>query len=363
MIFKIRPVLFVMLTMTVFLLSKGFLNKTEAALKSYIFLGVVESKNVPNENITVKDIQWATSPHFDITRVTGKPPNKAALQNLKSGQNVIVYSLGEPENFVTIAKLKSNIEQFLTDIYGEIEFAKNFSKLSQEFRNKCPFPFPSGHFISYTNTPDCESCDGSTCRAAETEVVLEKSGMEQMKRVLKPGNHHTFQINNYQIYVQFLEGQVSSSRCGQMAVGPQPSSNFVVRVTSQLSPEIRINGSKGPVLLQSGDSFKLTVNIKGNCSINSLVDHWILLYASSPNQWWSFVIRDGNYKWIKGIHYCIQMPITPLNDVKIPEPPLKKHLNMYFLAIDNNANGLPDGTWLDSAAATCNCDPSEIIIR
>ncbi len=236
MLLKIKKFLLIIFTMVVFVVLNGFLNTSEAALQPYIFFGVVENTNIKEETIAIKNIQWATASQSKITSVVGKPPNNEALHNLSSDQNVIVYSLGTPENFVTIAKFKSNIKQYLTDIYGEIEFAENFSKLTQEFRSKCPFPFPSGHFISYNNTPDCDSCAGAICQATNTSVVLEKSDADNIEYDLRPGEQNTFQINDYQIYVKFIEGEVSSSKCGQMAVGPQPTSNFVVRVTPQINP-------------------------------------------------------------------------------------------------------------------------------
>ncbi|HMB30389.1 MAG TPA: hypothetical protein VKN82_01050 [Desulfohalobiaceae bacterium] len=363
MVYKIKTFSLIMFTIIIFVLFSGLVKTTEAALQPIMFLGVVEDKNVQNETITVKDVQWVSRPDFDITRIVGETPNKAALQNLQSGHSVIVCSLGKPENFVSIAKFKSNIEQFVTDIYGEIEFAKYLGGLEPDFRNKCPFPFPSGHFISYTNKPDCKSCFGAICQASETKVVLENFNSSNLEYTLKPGQDHSFQVNNNQIYVKFLEGEVSSSQCQQQAIGPQPKSNFVVRFTSQLSPEIHINGSKGPVDLYPGDPFELTVDLKGKSDQAGPVDYWILAYASIPNQWWSFVIREGNNKWVKGIEYCIQMPICPLNNIQIPNPPLHEHLNIYFFAIDNNANGHPDANWFDSAALTCTCDPSQIIFN
>jgi hypothetical protein len=300
------------------------------------------------DQITVNELKWISPSGYEVNSVMGNPPNKAAFNDLKPGQSVIVWSLGEPGNFETIAQFKSETEQFISSLYGDIEFAKNFSKVDLEFRQKCPFPLLSGHFIRYMNTPDCDNCSGSTCQASNTYVVLQKPKANDMSQVLIPGQDHIFSVNDCRIYIKFIEGQVSSSRCGSMGVGPQPVSNFVVICTSPLKPDIKANGSDGPILLNQEDTLKLNVSVVGISSVAKPVDHWILLYASIPNQWWSFVIRDGSYEWKQGIHYCIKMPITSLKNVEIPYPPVKELMNVYYFGIDDNSDGSPDGTWWDS---------------
>lgn len=161
---------------------------------------------------------------------------------------------------------------------------------------------------------------------------------------------------------------MSSSVCAQeddpssLSIGPQPKSNFVVRVYKETEVSIYVNEEKGPITLGSEQSFELTVELSGS-SGSRPVDYWILHYASIPNAWHSFVYRNGTFEWREGFHYCLQMPITDFKDIKIPNPPVSEHMNNYFFAVDNNSDGQLDGTFFDTAVMTCTCDPSDIVIN
>ena len=113
-------------------------------------------------------------------------------------------------------------------------------------------------------------------------------------------------------------------------------------------PNIRANG-KGDRLTVSKDTpVSISVSIDPGDQVNKNADWWVVARTpfEAPLGWYSYVYPDG---WRYGIHPCVQ---TPLFQV----PPSFEVLNTilppgdykFYFAVDENADGIVDETWVDS---------------
>jgi len=113
-------------------------------------------------------------------------------------------------------------------------------------------------------------------------------------------------------------------------------------------PDIKANGKSGPVTVSNGTPVSITVSLDpGNRPVKK-ADWWVVAHTpfDPPLDWYSYVYPDG---WRPGIHVCIQIPPFQL-------PPSFEVLNMalpagdytIYFALDENADGIVDETWMDS---------------
>ena len=188
------------------------------ALQPYHFIGKVES--ISEETITVetkeridsgKDIDW------DDTSgpLEGKVPNQNAPKELSAGNWVEIGSLGSPEDIVVIAKVSSYSDAVITDLFGDPRFLQDPG-----------LPWRTGYSITYENQPDCSECESSTCRAESTLLSIDGTN-EQKEIQMKPGEEYMTKS----LTVRFHSGEAPASSCSeQAAVGPQPVSNFTIKL-------------------------------------------------------------------------------------------------------------------------------------
>jgi hypothetical protein len=113
-------------------------------------------------------------------------------------------------------------------------------------------------------------------------------------------------------------------------------------------PDIKANGKSGPVTVSNGAPLSITVSLDpGNRPVKK-ADWWITAHTSfdPPLDWYSYVFPNG---WQPGIHAFVQIspfqipPSLEVLNAALPDG----NYNFYF-AVDDNADGIPDATWLDS---------------
>jgi hypothetical protein len=113
-------------------------------------------------------------------------------------------------------------------------------------------------------------------------------------------------------------------------------------------PDIRANGKSGPLTVSKETPVSITVSLDPGDQIDKDADWWIVVHTpfDTPLNWYSYVYPEG---WRYGIFPCVQ---TPLYQV----PPSFEVLNMtlspgdytFYFAVDENADGIVDETWVDS---------------
>ena len=112
-------------------------------------------------------------------------------------------------------------------------------------------------------------------------------------------------------------------------------------------PDIKVNGQDGPVTVSAGDSLTITVRLNAGSRLGQKADWWVYTYATSIlNNFYSYVYPTG---WVGGVSPCIQ---TALFDVlpsfEVFKGGLAAGSYVLYFGVDNNSDGLPDLTWLDT---------------
>jgi len=113
--------------------------------------------------------------------------------------------------------------------------------------------------------------------------------------------------------------------------------------TTEPTPDIKANGSDGPITVSSASPVSITVSLDPGDKVGQNADWWII--ADTPNGLYSYVHRLR--RWSPGIHLCAQAPLIdlPLTGAYFNIPP--GDYTVYF-AVDDNADGNLDATWEDS---------------
>ena len=113
-------------------------------------------------------------------------------------------------------------------------------------------------------------------------------------------------------------------------------------------PDIKANGKSGPLTVSKGTPVSIAVSLDpGNRPVKK-ADWWVVARTpfKPPFDWYSYVYPKG---WQPGIHVCVQTPpfqIPPSFEVLNMALP-KGDYTLYF-ALDENADGIVDQTWVDS---------------
>jgi RHS repeat-associated protein len=107
--------------------------------------------------------------------------------------------------------------------------------------------------------------------------------------------------------------------------------------------DIKANGSDDPIVVSTDRPVSITVSLEPRDHFGQNADWWIA--ASTPFDWYSYVYPSG---WLPGINRCIEMPLFDLPSIEIVNMNLLLGDYIFFFAVDDNADGIPNATWLDS---------------
>ncbi len=108
-------------------------------------------------------------------------------------------------------------------------------------------------------------------------------------------------------------------------------------------PDVKVNGQDGPVLLTPSDRLTLTISLEPGAQAGQTADWWVGVYIPDLG-WFSLVVSEG---WTSGIHKYAQVPLSKVLPKEILNLKLPAGDYVFFMALDDNADGLPDATWLD----------------
>ena len=113
------------------------------------------------------------------------------------------------------------------------------------------------------------------------------------------------------------------------------------------APNIKANGSDGPITVSSGTPVSITVSLDPGGQAGQNKDWWI--YADTPFGSYSYVYPSG---WQPGLIRTIAAPLFALSSTEILNRPLPAGYYVIHFAVDNNADGILDGTWSDFVEVT-----------
>ena len=112
-------------------------------------------------------------------------------------------------------------------------------------------------------------------------------------------------------------------------------------------PDIKANGSDGPITVSSSTPVSVTVSLDPGGNAGQNADWWV--YAYSPLGTYSYVYPSG---WHPGLIRAIATPLFSLSSTEILHRTLPVGSYEITFAVDNNADGILDGTWSDSVEVT-----------
>ena len=99
----------------------------------------------------------------------------------------------------------------------------------------------------------------------------------------------------------------------------------------------------------SGDPVSVTVSLTPGSWEDRTADWWIATHnelSDPPYDWYTYVYPTG---WQAGISAFIQSPLSELSPpLQVLNTVLPEGDYTFYFAIDNNADGNFDGTWMDS---------------
>jgi hypothetical protein len=108
-------------------------------------------------------------------------------------------------------------------------------------------------------------------------------------------------------------------------------------------PDIKANGTDGPVTGTYGTPISITVALNSGDYSGQNADWWIV--STTPMGLYSYVYPTG---WALGLLRCVAVPLFDLTQIEILNFALPVGNYTFFFAVDDDVDGVPDATFLDS---------------
>jgi len=119
-------------------------------------------------------------------------------------------------------------------------------------------------------------------------------------------------------------------------------------------PDIKINGSDGPITVSSGTPVSITVSLNPGNLAGQNADWWIAVNTpfAPPLDWYTYVYPTG---WLPGINLCVQTGPFDLSAYEVLNMTLPVGDYTFYFALDD-PDGAATGPWwgLDSVSVTVN---------
>lgn len=118
---------------------------------------------------------------------------------------------------------------------------------------------------------------------------------------------------------------------------------FTIGVDSAISqnvpiPDLKLNGSDGPITMSTNDSLSVTVSLD-TAGSSGTADWWIAVYT--PFDWYYLDAYTGS--WLPGLSFSYKGPLFNLPPVKISDiSGLPPGTYTFYFAVDTNMNGQLD---------------------
>ncbi len=122
---------------------------------------------------------------------------------------------------------------------------------------------------------------------------------------------------------------------------------FVSKLDNDLSrpavivpvPDIKANGSDGPVTITKRGSLSLTISLYPGTYEGKNADWWVLMKA--PSGWYHYDFETG--KWLDGTAVSYQGPLYKINSLALQvKTSRRKGDYTYYFAVDTRMNGIQD---------------------
>ena len=112
-------------------------------------------------------------------------------------------------------------------------------------------------------------------------------------------------------------------------------------------PDIKANGSDGPITITSSQNLRLTIQLDAGGSSDN-ADYWVL--CDTPFDWYYYNLLSG---WQPGIFVTYQGPLFDFGSYEVMNFPLPVGLYNCYFGVDTNMNGIVDSPiYYDSVNVT-----------
>jgi len=120
-------------------------------------------------------------------------------------------------------------------------------------------------------------------------------------------------------------------------------------VTGFQSIDIKANGSDGPLIVAASTPVAITVTMDPGAYSGQNADWWLVAKTplAPPADWYSYVHPQG---WLPGIRRALAGPLSDLAPTEVLNMPLPAGDYLFYFGVDDNTDGTPEGTWLDTVA-------------
>jgi hypothetical protein len=136
---------------------------------------------------------------------------------------------------------------------------------------------------------------------------------------------------------------------------------FCETSSTEFKPDIKANGSDGPIILSSGDAVSITMSIQAGDQAGQVVDWWVAVNTpfAAPGNWYSYVSEAG---WQAGINLYAQQALISLASQEILNMVLPIGEYTFYLAFDAPDNAAT-GPWIgiDAVKVTVTDTISSVI--
>jgi len=124
---------------------------------------------------------------------------------------------------------------------------------------------------------------------------------------------------------------------------------------SIVSPDIQANGSDGPVTISAGDPVSIDIALDPGDRSGVDAEWWVVAQTKTSfgmfpqYQYYAYRYPSG---WLAGILPCIETPLMTLNPTNVLTSTLPPGEYAFFFVLDDVADGIPEGKWVDSVKIT-----------
>jgi hypothetical protein len=304
-------------------------------------------------------VAWATAwenylPGADVSDTFRKPEN--ALGKAE-GTAFDIVSLGEGGSITLTFDPPITNGQGWDFAVFENSFRDDFLELAYvevssdgvhfaRFENHSLTPLPVGAFSTIDPT-DIDGLAGKYMQGFGTPFDLQAlSGLVDINRITHVrivdvvGDRSCLDSNGAPIYDPWPTKDSAGFDLDAIGVRYQASG---VEPVVDTAVDIKLNGSDDTVTVPQGTPVNISLAVTAGAHANQNVDWWLVHNYSTD--WSSFVVTGG---WTPGILPAMAFPLVdlPLNTVfQISDLP--PGLHTFYFAVDDNADGQPDATWLD----------------
>lgn len=118
----------------------------------------------------------------------------------------------------------------------------------------------------------------------------------------------------------------------------------LLSILAEPVPDIKANGSDGPVIVTTNDTVEITVSLNAGGMSGESCDWWIGAFSPFGNYW-----VNPSRKWVPSNSPISvgQYPLFDLSETPLLDIPLPDGLYMFFFVLDDTPDGTFGVTWYD----------------